>query len=551
MDTRWRKFRYGTEEQNPSWSFFGALICPECAILLFALAFIRGDIVCLAAGFWSVIFSIGSLVHLGRLMGNDKEHIFSCRLLDGTWPDLILSVFLVFLVWNWRYLWRHFSYLVDDLFMNYWLWEDFLLRLFWIWFVTETMILSVVLLYMSVMRHIAHKKLCRKLFFCQMGTWADRKIESCQERWDAYRLRCAQSKEPEKRFRRRLLWPRHVQGACFLAGCTYLAALYVELEEPMVIVILIGTALYLFDLWIICGTSRDLGIILDKIHQIAEDSDTKEAVLKPYSVLRAAEEELLTVQDHKRESMEKRIQSERMKVDLITNVSHDLKTPLTSMIGCIDLLKQVKELPEEAKDYVALLSKKAGRLREMIQDVFDMAKATSGGQDLQMERLDMARLIRQTIADMQDRIEQSGLTFRVRIDEGELYFQGDGRKMYRVYQNLIENTLKYSMAGSRVYIEVRSRKGEIRTLIRNTSACEMEFDAEEIMERFTRGDKSRSTEGNGLGIAIARSFTMACGGSFQVTLDGDLFKVETVFAATGAPAPDMRSEPCRSSDEKI
>ena len=108
--------------------------------------------------------------------------------------------------------------------------------------------------------------------------------------------------------------------------------------------------------------------------------------------------------------------------------------------------------------------------------------------------------------------------------------------MYRVYQNLFENTLKYSMPGSRVYVEVSQSGGEIRTSIKNTSDCEMDFSAEEIMERFTRGDKSRSTEGNGLGLAIARSFTEACGGSFELTLDGDLFRVDTVFAVMEAQA---------------
>ncbi len=178
---------------------------------------------------------------------------------------------------------------------------------------------------------------------------------------------------------------------------------------------------------------------------------------------------------------------------------------------------------------MTLLSAKAERLRGMIQDVFDMAKAASG-QEVQLERLDMARLIRQTAADMQDRMERSGLQYRMKIEDRELPFLGDSRKMYRVYQNLIENTLKYSMAGSRVYVEVSERDGRIRTSVKNISGCEMDFSAEEVMERFVRGDKNRTTEGNGLGLAIARSFTEACGGSFQVTLDGDLFRVDTVFS---------------------
>ena len=226
----------------------------------------------------------------------------------------------------------------------------------------------------------------------------------------------------------------------------------------MLIIIPVGGAFFLLDLFVLMKTSGEVGILLNEIRDIAEDRRTWEKpVLKPYSLFRKSEEALLSIHENKKESMEKRIQSERMKVELITNVSHDLKTPLTSMIGCIDLLKQVEELPQEARDYVTLLSAKAERLRGMIQDVFDMAKAASG-QEVQLERLDMARLIRQTAADMQDRMERSGLQYRMKIEDRELPFLGDSRKMYRVYQNLIENTLKYSMAGSRVYVEVSPEK---------------------------------------------------------------------------------------------
>lgn len=532
MDTRWRKFRYGTETCDPLWSFFGALICPECVVFLFALAGVRDDITYLAAGFWFLVFSVWCLIHLGKLMGNEKKHPIPVELLDGTWPDLILLIFLVFLLWNGMAIWRHFSYLIDDLFTYVWLLEDFIQRFFPLLFVTETIILCTVVLYLSVLRHWFLRKLRKKMFFYWLGTWVIGTIGRIRDRREADRLLRVQGGQAAKLLRNRLLWPLHLLGAVFLAGCLILAAVYWELEDIMVIIIPIGLLLYLLDLKIICSVSRDVGVLLGEIRQIAEDDDAMgEPELNTCSILRKSEEELLAIRDHKRESVEKRIQSERMKVDLITNVSHDLKTPLTSMIGCIDLLKQVEELPGEARDYVALLSKKAERLREMIQDVFDMAKATSGGQDLQMERLDMVRLIRQTLADMQDRIQDSGLHFRVKIEDKELFFLGDSKKMYRVYQNLIENVLKYSMPASRVYVEVKSQGEEIWTSIKNTSDREMAFSAEEIMERFTRGDKSRSTEGNGLGLAIAQSFTQACGGRFQVTLDGDLFKAETVFGA--------------------
>lgn len=542
MDTKWKRFLYGSETTNPAWSFFGALLCPEGALIFLVLAGYRGSLVCLAAGVWFLVFSAVSLLHLSRLLKNDKNHLFPVRLLDHTWPDLVLSVICVLLLRYGRELLWTFACLLDDTLDYFGISYGFLEQLFVLVFVSETVILFLVLLYMSLVRHLTHERLCRKLFFCQMEKGLKKRRRKFRKWWDEYWLTCAKGGKREKRFRRKQLWLLCIQGLFFLSGYTYLAALIWELEDLAAVIIPAGTICFLLDYWYVVHSSREVGVLLDEISRIASEEEIEEyPVLSEYSVLREAEEELLAISRNKKESMEKRLQSERMKVDLVTNVSHDLKTPLTSMIGCIDLLKQTEGLSDEAKDYVKLLSTKAERLRGMIQDVFDMAKATSGGQDLEMERLDMVRLIRQTMADMQDRINASGLHFRVRTEEEELLFLGDSRKMYRVYQNLIENALKYSMAGSRVYVEVKKKGGRIRTSVKNTSACEMDFTAEEIMERFTRGDKSRSTEGNGLGLAIASSFTQACGGSFQVKLDGDLFKAETCFWEADA-APCMKEE---------
>ena len=537
MDTRWKKFRYGTEGQNASWSFFGSILCSVFALTAFALLSWRGSGVWMAAGLWFLVFSAVSLVHLGKTVKNEKENVFPVRIFDKTYPDLVLFLLLAILAsflftegWNGNSGWWQYSHMVNQAFCCYWQPLLFLWYFSGVIFITGTIVAFSVILYMSLMRQLYREKFRKKLFFFRLDEFIRKKWKNYQKKWEKNQTARMKKGEAAKIFRGKQMKLLCGQGLLFALVCLYLAAAYYDLEDIMLLVFLLGSICFLTDLLFLLQTSREIGILLDEISHIAEDSLILEKPeLKPYSVFYQAEEALLDIQRNKKESMEKRLQSERMKVDLITNVSHDLKTPLTSMIGCIDLLKQVEGLPEEAQDYVNLLSGRAERLRSMIQDVFEMAKATSGGQNLKLERLDMVRLIRQTLADMQDRIRDSGLHFRVKTEEEELYFLGDSRKMYRVYQNLIENTLKYSMAGSRVYVEVSKGGEDILTSIKNTSKCEMDFSAEEIMERFTRGDRSRSTEGNGLGISIARSFTEACGGSFQVVLDGDLFRVDTVF----------------------
>jgi len=228
------------------------------------------------------------------------------------------------------------------------------------------------------------------------------------------------------------------------------------------------------------------------------------------------------------ESLEEQMKSERMKVELITNVSHDLKTPLTSIISYIDLLSK-EELSDTARDYVNILCEKSYRLKNIVSDLFDLAKSTSGDINLDMEKLDLKKLIEQTLGDMEDEIESSGLQIKTRLPEEPVYIISDGKKLYRVFQNLIDNALKYSLKGTRVYIELEEVDGKAVTTIKNVAGYEMDFTAEEILQRFTRGDKSRSTEGSGLGLSIAESFTKVCGGSFKLDIDGDLFKVTMKF----------------------
>lgn len=228
-------------------------------------------------------------------------------------------------------------------------------------------------------------------------------------------------------------------------------------------------------------------------------------------------------------SLKEQMKSERMKVELITNVSHDLKTPLTSIISYIDLLSKEEGLSETARDYVNILREKSYRLKNIVSDLFDLAKSTSGDINLDMEKLDLKKLIEQTLGDMEDDIKDSGLQIKTRLPAEPVYIMADGKRLYRVFQNLIDNALKYSLKGTRVYIELEEANGKAIASIKNISGYEMNFTTEEILQRFARGDKARSTDGSGLGLSIAESFTRVCGGDFRVDIDGDLFKVTVKF----------------------
>ena len=228
-----------------------------------------------------------------------------------------------------------------------------------------------------------------------------------------------------------------------------------------------------------------------------------------------------------RKSMEKVSRSDQLRVDLITNVSHDLKTPLTSIVGYLELLKK-EELSDVVKDYVDVISARAGKLGEMINSLFSLAKASSGNVELHKEKFEINRLMEQIFADMDDRIKESGLKFVTQYTEESTEVYSDNSYFYRICQNLIENALKYSAAGTRVFVktykkEVREEKKTILE-ITNTSGYEMDFEKEDIMERFARGDKARTSEGNGLGLAIVSTYAKALGGEFDIKIDCDQFK---------------------------
>ncbi len=233
-----------------------------------------------------------------------------------------------------------------------------------------------------------------------------------------------------------------------------------------------------------------------------------------------------------KQSIEKAAKSEQLKVDLISNVSHDLKTPLTSMVGYLELLKK-EELADVPRDYVEVISDKAEKLKEMIESLFSIAKASSGNMDFNMESIELNRLIEQILADMEDRIKKSDLSFVTLLTDEDTHMITDNIHMYRICQNLIENTLKYSARNTRVFVKTFIEKSlteqRLCLEITNTAGYMMDFDKEDIVERFARGDKARSSEGNGLGLAIVSTYTGALGGSFDINIDCDQFKAMLYF----------------------
>ena len=269
--------------------------------------------------------------------------------------------------------------------------------------------------------------------------------------------------------------------------------------------------------------------IVEALHRMRGGDMESRLTDMPEGVFAAMAEDINSLGDGMQAAVQNEIRAERMKTELITNVSHDLKTPLTSILSYSDLLCQMELTPEEANDYAKIIHQKGLRLKNLTSDLFDISKVRSGVEQMNCERLDAATLVRQALAEQEKAIQTSGLALKVTLPEKELPIRADGRKMSRVLENLIGNCVKYSLHGTRVFISLAERDGQAVLEVKNTANYEMDFAPDEITERFVRGDAARSTEGSGLGLAIAKSYTEACGGAFEVTVDGDLFKVRIVF----------------------
>lgn len=228
-------------------------------------------------------------------------------------------------------------------------------------------------------------------------------------------------------------------------------------------------------------------------------------------------------------ALEERTKSERMKAELITNVSHDIKTPLTSIINYVDLLEKEDIENTKAKEYLAVLSRQSARLKKLIEDLIEASKASTGNIKFNMESVNAGVLLNQSIGEFVDRLEAGNITLVTDLPEEEIYLTADNRYLWRVFDNLMSNIVKYAQSGTRAYIDLKEVDGKVLFSFRNTSKNELNISADELMERFVRGDKSRFTDGNGLGLSIAKSLTEAMGGKLSLAIDGDLFKAVVEF----------------------
>lgn len=264
--------------------------------------------------------------------------------------------------------------------------------------------------------------------------------------------------------------------------------------------------------------------VLNATNQMA-GGDLKIQLEEDLGVFQPIGDSLEKVQQGFQKAVVEEAKSQSMKTELITNVSHDLKTPLTAIITYVDLLKKEDITEEERKAYIDTLDKKSQRLKVLIEDLFEVSKAHSGNVQMNFMDVDVVSLMKQVKSEMADQLEASNLTFRWGLPKEKIILLLDGQRTYRVFENLLNNALKYAMPYSRVFVDIVNLDKHVKVIFRNISAEELDFDPERLTERFVRGDASRKSEGSGLGLAIAKSFVELQNGKFQIEVDGDLFKV--------------------------
>ncbi|MBQ9488696.1 MAG: HAMP domain-containing histidine kinase [Lachnospiraceae bacterium] len=294
-------------------------------------------------------------------------------------------------------------------------------------------------------------------------------------------------------------------------------------------VIIYSIFLYFLVMRYIVNAQKDYQELKRMTLQMSE-GNLKYEPQKSLGLFEPVKEDLVQIRNGFDKAVQEEVRSHKMKTELITNVSHDLKTPLTAIITYVNLLKEKNLTEEQIQSYVDTLDKKSLRLKRLIEDLFEVSKANSGNVQLNLQTCDLANLIKQCFYELEGQFEEKKLTTRLSMPEGKILLKLDSEKTYRIYENLFNNIVKYAMSGTRVYLSMVEEKDTVVVTVKNITEAELYVPAEELTERFVRGDASRgSIEGSGLGLAIARSFTEIQGGKFEIDVDGDLFKVTTTW----------------------
>lgn len=269
-------------------------------------------------------------------------------------------------------------------------------------------------------------------------------------------------------------------------------------------------------------------ILLESTRKLAA-GDLETVITEDAGIFEPLKQELNKVQAGFQKAVEEELKSQNMKSELITNVSHDLKTPLTAIITYVNLLKDESIPEEDRKKYIDILDRKSLRLKQLIEDLFEVSKANSGNIKIEKKMLNLTELVRQAAFELEDRLTEAQIDCRVSVPEKDICLELDGEKTYRCLENLLTNVCKYALPGTRAYLNLYDKGDQAEIVLKNISRDELTMDVEELTERFMRGDKSRNTEGSGLGLAIVKSFVELQGGSFHIEADGDLFKARMSF----------------------
>ena len=325
-------------------------------------------------------------------------------------------------------------------------------------------------------------------------------------------------------------WKKFIKGVetLWTGGRLMNRMMILAIVAPIVAATWIGLPFVIAGLlFLVYAYVPDFERLQEGVKKIKEGDVSYQIKMEHKGVMKEVADDVNQISEGLKGAIESELRSERMKSELISNVSHDIKTPLTSIITYVDLLKKEEIDNETAKDYIAVIEKKAQRLKVLTNDLFEAAKASSGDMPVHLEKVNMQSLIQQALGEFDDKLRGADLEVRITMPEEPVSILADGRLMWRVTSNLLSNAVKYAQPGSRLYLDVKEEKDANRVcfIMKNISAYELNIDAEELMERFTRGDESRSTEGSGLGLNIANSLVELQHGEFTIHIDGDLFKV--------------------------
>ena len=405
--------------------------------------------------------------------------------------------------------WWHNSICGRSLKLIAWLWRKFVVFCGWLWkFTDEKLEPLMVRLFKAIWK-------LTKFFWFQLKRtviWLCRKlIQGCD--WLGRVLGRFLSMLP-------LTWQ------FLLIGFSLVVFLYIMIRTYKVGYILIGFGVFF---GVILYAASAFGILLENAKRMRKgDLDTKVDDKLLIGSFRDFAEELNGLADVAVVAAQKQLKSERMKTELFTNVSHDIKTPLTSIINYVDLMEKPHS-PEEQAAYLEVLSRQAQRLKKLIDDLMEMSKASTGNMAVDITRVNAGEAVNQALGEFADKLEKAQLIPVFRQPEKEIDMMADGRLVWRVLSNVLSNAVKYALPGTRVYIDLMELEGKVVLSLKNISREPLNVSAEDLMERFVRGDSARNTEGSGLGLNIAQSLMELQKGKLELLVDGDLFKVTLIF----------------------